>query len=153
MIAQYVLTAAMASGHGKLIATISAWGQFIMQLYIILKYWRAIIIGLLAFLLLITLMLLNVKTGKLKDAETKCQQRIQAIEQAQYKALNEANAKANQASADYEQLKSERQAKVESITHTVQKIVERPVYQQYCFDDDGVSAINSLISNDTSEPP
>ncbi len=124
-----------------------------MQLYIILKYWRAIIIGLLAFLLLITLMLLNIKTGKLKDAETKCQQRIQAIEQAQYKALNEANAKANQASADYEQLKSERQAKVESVTRTVQKIVERPVYQQYCFDDDGVSAINSLISNDTSEHP
>ncbi|WP_171496969.1 hypothetical protein [Acinetobacter soli] len=117
-----------------------------MQLYIILKYWRAIIIGLLAFLLLITLMLLNVKTGKLKDAEAKCQQRIQAIEQAQYKALNEANAKANQASADYEQLKSERQAKVESVTRTVQKIVERPVYFNSCFDDQGLDAVNGLIN-------
>ncbi len=116
-----------------------------MQLYIILKYWRAIIIGLLAFLLLITLMLLNVKTGKLKDAEVKCQQRIQAIEQAQYRALNEANAKANQASADYEQLKSERQAKVESVTRTVQKIVERPIYLNNCFDSDGLSELNSLI--------
>lgn len=116
-----------------------------MQLYIILKYWRAIIIGLLAFLLLITLMLLNVKTGKLKDAETKCQQRVQAIEQAQYKALNEANGKANQASADYEQLKSERQAKVESVTRTVQKIVERPVYLNSCFDSDGMHELNSLI--------
>ncbi|WP_394671430.1 hypothetical protein [uncultured Acinetobacter sp.] len=123
-----------------------------MQLYVILKYWRAIIIGLLVFLLLITLMLLNIKTGKLKDAEAKCHQRIQAIEQAQQKVLNEANAKANQAS-DYEQLKSERQAKVESITRTVQKIVERPIYLNRCFDDDGVSAINSLISNDTSKPP
>lgn len=116
-----------------------------MQLYIILKYWQAIIIGLLAFLLLITLMLLNVKTGKLKEAETKCQQRIQAIEQAQYKALNEANAKANQASADYEQLKSERQAKAESITRTVQKIVERPIYFNSCFDSDGMHELNSLI--------
>ncbi|WP_151976656.1 hypothetical protein [Acinetobacter soli] len=114
-------------------------------LLIAAKYWRAIIIGLLAFLLLITLMLLNVKTGKLKDAETKCQQRIQAIEQAQYKALNEANAKANQASADYEQLKSERQAKVESVTRTVQKIVERPVYFNSCFDSDGLSELSSLI--------
>ncbi|MEB4800607.1 hypothetical protein QR556_06455 [Acinetobacter soli] len=117
-------------------------------LLIAAKYWRAIIIGLLAFLLLITLMLLNVKTGKLKDAETKCQQRIQAIEQAQYKALSEANAKANQASAEYEQLKSERQAKVESITRTVQKIVERPIYQSNCFDDQGLDAINSLIQKD-----
>lgn len=114
-------------------------------LLIAAKYWRAIIIGLLAFLLLITLMLLNVKTGKLKDAEAKCQQRIQAIEQAQYKALNEANAKANQASADYEQLKSERQAKVESVTRTVQKIVERPIYLNSCFDSDGLSELDSLI--------
>lgn len=114
-------------------------------LYLVLKYWRECIIVALAFLLLITLMLLNVKTGKLKDAEAKCQQRIQAIEQAQYKALNEANAKANQASADYEQLKSERQAKVESVTRTVQKIVERPVYFNSCFDSDGLSELNSLI--------
>lgn len=114
-------------------------------LYLALKFWRECIIVALAFLLLITLMLLNVKTGKLKDAEAKCQQRIQAIEQAQYKALNEANAKANQASADYEQLKSERQAKVESVTRTVQKIVERPVYFNSCFDSDGLSELNSLI--------
>ncbi|WP_288397199.1 hypothetical protein [uncultured Acinetobacter sp.] len=124
-----------------------------MQLYIILKYWRAIIIGLLAFLLLITLMLLNVKTGKLKDAETKCQQRIEAIEQAQYKALNEANTKANQASADYEQLKSERQAKVESVTRTVQKIVERPIYLNNCFDSDGLSELDSLIKAGHSSEP
>ena len=114
-------------------------------LYLAAKYWRECIIVALAFLLLITLMLLNVKTGKLKDAEAKCQQRTQAIEQAQYKALNEANAKANQASADYEQLKSERQAKVESVTRTVQKIVERPVYFNSCFDSDGLSELNSLI--------
>ncbi|WP_394661131.1 hypothetical protein [uncultured Acinetobacter sp.] len=122
-----------------------------MQLYIILKYWRAIIIGLLAFLLLITLMLLNVKTGKLKDAEMKCQQRIQAIEQAQYKALNEANAKANQASADYEQLKSERQAKVESVIRTVQKIVDRPVYSNKCIDADGLRELNSLIKTNNTK--
>ena len=114
-------------------------------LYLAAKFWRECIIVALAFLLLITLMLLNVKTGKLKDAEAKCQQRIQAIEQAQYKALNEANAKANQASADYEQLKSERQAKVESVTRTVQKIVERPVYFNSCFDSDGLSELNNLI--------
>ncbi|WP_151819410.1 hypothetical protein [Acinetobacter seifertii] len=114
-------------------------------LLIAAKYWRAIIIGLLAFLLLITLMLLNVKTGKLKDAEKKCQQRIQAIEQAQYKALNEANAKANQVSAAYEQVKAEQNTKVETITREVQKIVERPVYKSSCVDDAGVQQLNELI--------
>lgn len=114
-------------------------------LLIAAKYWRAIIIGLLAFLLLITLMLLNVKTGKLKDAEKKCQQRIQAIEQAQYKALNEANAKANQVSAAYEQVKAEQSTKVETITREVQKIVERPIYKSSCVDDAGVQQINDLI--------
>tara|TARA_Y100000816_G_scaffold265261_1_gene224977 strand:- start:178 stop:549 length:372 start_codon:yes stop_codon:yes gene_type:complete len=109
------------------------------------KFWREIIICFLAFLLLITLMLLNVKTGKLKDAEAKCQQRIQAIEQAQYKALNEANAKANKASADYEKIKAEQREKVETVTRTVQKIVERPIYLNRCIDDDGLSEINSLI--------
>lgn len=47
-----------------------------MWIVIAAKFWREIIIVFLAFLLLITLMLLNVKTGKLKDAEAKCQQRI-----------------------------------------------------------------------------
>ena len=89
------------------------------------KFWRECIIAVLAFLLLICLFLLNSKTGKLEQAEAKCTAQIQKIELAQQTALNQANEKANQVSADYEQIKATRQAETETIRDTVQKIVER----------------------------
>lgn len=66
------------------------------------------------------------------------------------KAIAEAQSKANQASEDYEKLKSEQRVKTETVTREVQKIIERPVYLKQCFDDDGLSAINSHITSDTS---
>ncbi|MBY3623868.1 hypothetical protein HGO21_30590 [Acinetobacter sp. CUI P1] len=123
-----------------------------MMLIIAAKFWREIIIGFLAFLLLITLTVLNHKTGQLKQADQKCFAQIQEIERKQVKALAEAQNKANKASADYEQVKAEQQIKVEKVTRTVQKIVERPIYLNRCFDDDGLSKINSLIkTSDASE--
>ena len=114
-------------------------------LYLAQKFWRECIIAVLAFLLLICLLLLNSKTGKLEQAEAKCTAQIQKIELAQQTALNQANDKANQASADYEQLKATQQVKIQTVRDTVQKIVERPVYSNICIDADGLSAINSLI--------
>ncbi|EOR08299.1 hypothetical protein [Acinetobacter tandoii] len=123
--------------------------------YIILaaKFWRECIIVFLAFLLLICLMLLNSKTGQLKEADSKCFVKIQEIEQKHLKALAAKQDQINKVSSDYEAEKSNQRVKVEQVTRTVQKIIDRPVYQQHCFDDDGVSAINSLIANDSSEPP
>ena len=115
------------------------------MLIIAAKFWREIIIGFLAFLLLITLSILNHKTGQLKQADQKCIAQIQEIERKQVKALTEAQNKANEVSADYEQIKAEQHAKVETVTRTVQKIVERPIYLNRCFDDDGLSEINNLI--------
>jgi len=83
--------------------------------------------------------------GKLKAADQKCMAQIQEIERKQVKALAEAQNKANKASADYEQIKAEQRAKVENVTRTVQKIVERPIYLNRCIDDDGLSEINGLI--------
>ena len=94
-------------------------------LYLAQKFWRECIITILVFLLLICLLLLNSKTGKLEQAEAKCTAQIQKIELAQQTALNQANEKANQVSADYEQIKATRQAETETIRDTVQKIVER----------------------------
>jgi hypothetical protein len=125
-------------------------------LYLAQKFWRECIIAVLAFLLLICLFLLNSKTGKLEQAEAKCTAQIQKIELAQQTALNQANEKANQVSADYEQLKAIRQAKTETIRDTVQKIITRDVYHNVCFDSDGMQqlgkAINLGKTNDTSEP-
>lgn len=123
-----------------------------MWIVIAAKFWREIIICFLAFLLLITLSVLNHKTGQLKAADQKCIAQIQEIERKQVKALAEAQNKANEVSSDYEQIKAEQRAKVETVTRTVQKIVERPIYKSVCFDADGLSEINSLIkTSDASE--
>lgn len=109
------------------------------------KYWREIIIGFLAFLLVICLAVLNHKTGQLKEAEQKCQSQIQEIERKNLKALAEKQNQINKVSADYEQVKAEQRTKVEYIEREVQKIVERPVYKSSCVDDAGVQQLNELI--------
>lgn len=114
------------------------------------KYWVAIAI--LSFMWLGQIAYTNHLSGKLQDAESKCQEKIQKIEQQHLKALAEKQNAINQVSVDYEKAKSEQRVQVETVTREVQKIIERPVYQQHCFDDDGVSAINSLITGDSSEP-
>ncbi|WP_180644844.1 hypothetical protein [Acinetobacter bereziniae] len=121
-----------------------------MTLFIIISKWREILIGLLAFLLVVCLGLLNSKTSQLNKAQAKCVAQIQSLEQQHLKALIDKQNKINKVSADYEQLKSEQRVKVETVTREVQKIIERPVYNNVCIDDTGLQHINSLISNDSS---
>ncbi|MFW2023258.1 hypothetical protein [Acinetobacter baumannii] len=109
------------------------------------KFWREIIIGFLAFLLVVCLAVLNHKAGQLKEAEQKCQSQIQEIERKNLKALAEKQNQINKVSADYERVKAEQSTKFETVTREVQKIVERPVYKSSCIDDDGVYQINDLI--------
>ncbi|WP_151819424.1 hypothetical protein [Acinetobacter seifertii] len=109
------------------------------------KYWREIIIVFLAFLLAISLAVLNHKTGQLKEAEQKCQSQIQEIERKNLKALAEKQNQINKVSADYERVKAEQNTKVEYIEREVQKIVERPIYKSSCVDDAGVQQLNELI--------
>lgn len=116
-----------------------------MGLIIAAKFWREIIIGVLAIFLIIALAVLNHKSGLLKEAEQKCIAQIQKIERAQVEALAKQQDKVNKVSADYEKLRSEQRAKVETVIRTVQKIVERPIYLNRCIDDDGLQQINNLI--------
>ena len=116
-----------------------------------LRYWIAIAVFF--FLWIGQIAYTNHLSGKLQDAESKCQAKIQKIEQQHLKALAEKQNAINHVGADYEKAKSEQRVQVETVTREVQKIIERPVYQQHCFDASGVSAINSLITSDTSEPP
>ena len=95
----------------------------------------------------------NHLSGKLRKASEQCTAKIQEIEQKHLKALTEKQNQINQMSADYEATRSEQRVQVETVTREVQKIIDRPVYLNHCFDDDGVSAINSLITGDTSKPP
>ena len=116
-----------------------------MWVVVATKFWREIIIGFLAFLLVICLAMLNHKTGQLKEADQKCQSQIQEIERKNLKALTEKQNQINRVSADYEKYKSEQRTKVEYVEREVQKIVERPVYKSACVDADGVQQINDLI--------
>ncbi len=116
-----------------------------MGFIIAAKFWREIIISFLAFLLVIALALLKHKISQINEAEQKCTEQIQKIERAQVEALAKQQDKVNKVSADYEKLRSEQRAKVETVTRKVQKIVERPIYLNRCIDDDGLSEINSLI--------
>lgn len=112
------------------------------------KYWIAIAV--LSFICLSQVAYTNHLSGKLKDADVKCTAKIQALEQKQIKALAEKQNEINKVSADYETVKSEQRVKVETVRREVQKIVERAVYLNSCFDNDGVSTINSLVTGDTS---
>lgn len=121
-------------------------------LYLILNNKRWALIIILLFMLICQLIYTNNLAGQLKDADSKCIAKVQEIEQKQLKALAAKQDQINKVSSDYEAEKSKQRVQVEQVTRTVQKIIDRPVYQQHCFDDDGVSAINSLITNDSSEP-
>ena len=112
------------------------------------KYWIAIAV--LSFICFGQLAYTNHLSGKLQEAETKCTAKIKAIEQKQLKALAEKQNEINQVSADYEAEKSVQHRQVETVTREVQKIIERPVYQQHCFDDSGLQQLNSLINSDSS---
>ena len=112
------------------------------------KYWIAIAV--LSFICLGQLTYTNHLSGKLQEAETKCTAKIQEIEQKQFKTLAEKQNEINKVSADYEAEKSAQRRQIETVTREVQKIVERPVYQQHCFDDSGLQQLNSLIDSDSS---
>lgn len=116
-----------------------------MWVVVAARFWREIIIGFLAFLLVICLAVLNHKTGQLKEADQKCLNQIQKIEKKNLEAIAVKQNQINKVSADYERVKAEQNTKVETVTREVQKIVERPIYLNRCIDSDGVYQINSLI--------
>lgn len=119
-------------------------------LYLAVKAWREILIGLLAFLLIVCLGLLNSKVSQLNKAQAKYATQIQAIEQEHLRALADKQNKINKVSADYEQLKSEQRVKVETVTREVHKIITKPIYSNVCIDADGLRNINSLIPDNSS---
>ena len=112
------------------------------------KKWIAIVIFI--FLYLVQIAYTNNLATELKNAESVCNTKIQKLKDDQQKALFKKQNTINKVSADYEQLKSEQRVKVETVTLEVQKIIDRPVYNNVCIDDDGMRIINSLITDDSS---
>lgn len=77
------------------------------------------------------------------DCKTKVQQEVDKAVKPYKEAEREAQERAQKAGEDYEQTKETERVKTETITREVQKIIERPVYLNTCFDDAGVSAVNA----------
>ena len=84
------------------------------------------------------------------DCKTKVQQEIDKAVKPYKDAELEAQERAQKAGEDYEQTKETERVKTETITREVQKIIERPVYLNTCFDAAGVSAVNA--AGNTIEP-
>lgn len=85
------------------------------------------------------------------DCKTKVQQEVDKAVKPYKDAEQEAQERAQKAGEQYEESKEVERVKTETITREVQKIVERPVYiHTNCFDDDGVSAVNT--AGNTGKP-
>ncbi|NHB57038.1 hypothetical protein G9F32_03190 [Acinetobacter sp. 194] len=118
----------------------------------IAKFYQAVIIVLTAFLLL-SFVGLGVQTWrashwktKAVNAEKKCNTEKLEIREKQIEELQKKQNEINKVSADYETEKSKQRVQVETVTRELQTIIERPVYQQSCFDDSGLQQLNSLIA-------
>ncbi|MFN4367175.1 MAG: hypothetical protein ACK4GA_06150 [Acinetobacter sp.] len=106
------------------------------------KRWSLIVV--LCIVILCQLFQANRLAGDLRKAETICQDKINKKLKPYIDAEKKAQELANKAGEEYEESKEVERVKTEVITREVQKIIERPVYiHTNCFDDDGVSAVNT----------
>ncbi len=117
------------------------------------KYKHWIAIAVFFFLWVGQIAYTNHLAKKIRVAEQQCTEKIQQIEQKHLKALTEKQNQINQMSSDYEATRSEQRVQVETVTREVQKIIDRPVYLNHCFDDDGLQQLNSLIASGAGQPP
>lgn len=119
----------------------------------IAKFYQAVIITMAVFLLL-SFVGLGVQTwrvnyweSKAQKAKSDCYDKIQELEMERINDLQDKQNEINKVSADYESKNSNQRIKVETVTRELQPVIERPVYSNFCFDDDGLSKLNSLITN------
>ncbi len=114
-----------------------------MTWYLLWKYKYWIAIAVLSFICVWM-------SSQLNKADAEKEEAVAAAIKPYEDAAKTHTQELEKASEQYEKLKSEQRVKTETVTREVQKIVERPVYLNQCFDDDGLSAINSHITSDTS---
>lgn len=86
------------------------------------------------------------------DGRDVCQSRIAGLQTTSTtSALNEQN-KAVEASTTLENHRATTQVKYRTITKTVEKVIDRPVYRAECFDTDGVRLSNAALTGEATAP-
>lgn len=59
---------------------------------------------------------------------------------------------ADKASAGHETFKERERVRFQTITETVERLVDRPVYRNVCIDADGLRALNAAITGRDDDP-
>ena len=86
----------------------------------------------------------TVAENKVLNAEITCQGKIDEAVQPYLDAEKRGREIAKEVSEEYEQRESKEKVRIEKITVEVPKIIERTVYLNSCFDDDGMQLVNDL---------
>ena len=76
-------------------------------------------------------------------------QRIEQEAKERQKQLDRAHV----ASTTFEDKRTTNETRYRTVTVTLEKIVDRPVYRDACFDDDGLHAVNHLIQGTAAGRP
>lgn len=82
--------------------------------------------------------------NKVLNAEIECQGKINDALQPYLDAEKRGREIAKEVSEQYEEREAKERLRVEKITIEVPKIIERTVYLNSCFDDDGMQLVNDL---------
>lgn len=86
------------------------------------------------------------------DAAASCQVEKNVMVQKANEIAMQESAKAIEQSSKLEDQHAKAQVVYRTITQQVDKIVERPVYRNVCFDDDGLHAVNDAIAGKVTDP-
>ena len=89
----------------------------------------------------------------LSDGDSICEARFKAVEKASQEAKDAEAAKATKAATDLEKDNADADAESRTREIVVTKIVERPVYRDRCFDDDGLSVANAALTGTRTASP
>lgn len=116
----------------------------------LLKYEKALVWLLVGSLTLMVLLQLLMMWQRDRAAQYRLGYETASREMHEKMAVNAAKMREQMANAsrDYqtEKARNEQKARIEYVQ--IEKIVERPVYRNVCFDDDGVQVINRAIAAD-----
>lgn len=113
-----------------------------MPIYLIVKtYWKPIVLLLIIILSLVAIKWYgaNQYSKGVSSATTTMQNKFDKLNTEKARRMA-------QASKNYQELKTEREAEQGIQYVEVEKIVDRVIYRNVCLDDDGVSAINRAAS-------
>lgn len=109
-------------------------------------FYKWIILALLVFILGYV-WYANGLAGDLRKAQSDCDARVEKVLKPYKDAEKAAQANANKVSEQHEEAKQAERVRTEIINTKVEKIIERPVYSDVCFDADGMSVVNEAATS------